>query len=70
MTMFVGCQGIPPPHTLHDSVFSHGSHDQVKWRCHHTGIEHCPDSAHTQGANERVVLCLMNDTTSKSSGKM
>ena len=22
---------------------------------------HCPDSARTQGANERVVLCLMNE---------
>ena len=24
-------------------------------------IDHCPDSARTQGANERVVLCLMNE---------
>ena len=23
--------------------------------------KHCPDSARTQGANERVVLCLMNE---------
>ena len=26
----------------------------------HTHV-HCPDSARTQGANERVVLCLMNE---------
>ena len=24
-------------------------------------LDHCPDSARTQGANERVVLCLMNE---------
>ena len=27
----------------------------------HIRREHCPDSARTQGANERVVLCLMNE---------
>ena len=24
-------------------------------------FRHCPDSARTKGANERVVLCLMNE---------
>ena len=24
-------------------------------------LSHCPDSARTEGANERVVLCLMNE---------
>ena len=24
-------------------------------------VDHCPDSARTQGANGRVVLCLMNE---------
>ena len=28
----------------------------------HIGYGHCPDSARTQGANERVVLCLMNES--------
>ena len=38
-------------------------------RVYMTDYIHCPDSARIQGANERVVLCLMNDTTSKSSVK-
>ena len=39
-------QTFPPGRKLH-----------AIWR----EVDHCPDSARTQGANERVVLCLMNE---------